>query len=294
MVVAFCAAIVMSGCASTGGGLSPNQKTCMTIAGLVGAVAGSVGGNAVGVHNERDEDDRWGYIGAGAAVGGATGAGLGYLICGAEPAPKQAPQARATAEPAAGTAPLSVKLRGVGRDPEGQMVSYAWDLGDGNKATGASVSHTYASPGKYTARLTVTDSDGLTDSAAVPIRVAAAAPPPKPATRRIVLRGVNFELDSATIRPDAQVILQAAAESLKEAPRATVAVTGHTDSTGSEAYNQALSERRARAVVDYLVSLGIPASRLAATGAGELKPVADNATADGRAQNRRVELNVAK
>jgi outer membrane protein OmpA-like peptidoglycan-associated protein len=263
----------------------------MTIAGLVGAAAGGVGGNAVGIHNERDEDDRWGYIGAGAAAGGAAGAGLGYLLCGAEPAPKQAPQARATANPASGTAPLSVELRGTARDPEGQAVSYAWDLGDGNKATGASVNHTYAAPGKYTARLTVTDSDGLTDSADVPIRVAAVKAP-EPPKQRIVLRGVNFDLDSATIRPDAQVILQAAAETLKESAGASVSVTGHTDSSGPEAYNQALSERRAQAVVDYLVSLGVSASRLTSAGAGELQPVADNATADGRAQNRRVELDV--
>jgi OOP family OmpA-OmpF porin len=65
---------------------------------------------------------------------------------------------------------------------------------------------------------------------------------------------------------------------------------GHTDSVGSDAYNQALSERRAKAVVDYLGTLGIDASRMQAVGAGEANPVADNGTDEGRAQNRRVVL----
>jgi outer membrane protein OmpA-like peptidoglycan-associated protein len=67
-------------------------------------------------------------------------------------------------------------------------------------------------------------------------------------------------------------------------------VEGHTDSTGADAYNQALSERRANSVLRYLVDAGVPASRLSAQGFGESQPVADNDTAEGRAQNRRVVL----
>jgi OOP family OmpA-OmpF porin len=67
-------------------------------------------------------------------------------------------------------------------------------------------------------------------------------------------------------------------------------VEGHTDNTGSDAYNQALSVRRANAVLKYLVDAGVPASRLSAQGFGESQPVADNDTAEGRAQNRRVVL----
>jgi OOP family OmpA-OmpF porin len=67
-------------------------------------------------------------------------------------------------------------------------------------------------------------------------------------------------------------------------------VEGHTDSTGADAYNQALSERRANAVLKYLVDAGVPAARLSARGFGESEPVADNDTAEGRAQNRRVVL----
>jgi OOP family OmpA-OmpF porin len=116
-------------------------------------------------------------------------------------------------------------------------------------------------------------------------------PPPAPAPARIVLRGVNFDFDKADIRPDAQVTLDSAAEVLNENPSARVEVAGHTDSVGTDEYNQDLSERRARAVVDYLAGKGVSADRLSPAGYGESRPVADNGTADGRAQNRRVELN---
>ncbi len=120
----------------------------------------------------------------------------------------------------------------------------------------------------------------------------APAPAPPPQAVRIVLRGVQFDLDKADIRPDAGVILDEAANQLSQSPGTSVSVGGHTDSTGSDAYNQALSERRAASVRDYLISRGVSAGRLSVAGYGESQPVADNATADGRALNRRVELRV--
>jgi OOP family OmpA-OmpF porin len=90
------------------------------------------------------------------------------------------------------------------------------------------------------------------------------------------------------------VILQAAVEALNESPGVRVEVGGHTDSTGPEAYNLGLSERRAGSVADYLSANGIDASRLTVVGFGEANPVADNGTRDGRAQNRRTELNVVE
>jgi len=116
-------------------------------------------------------------------------------------------------------------------------------------------------------------------------------PPPPPTRRKIILRGVNFDFDQATIRPDASAILDEAVEILREQPNLDVSVDGHTDAIGSEAYNQRLSERRAQAVVDYLVRHGIERSRLEPRGFGKSQPVASNATDEGRAQNRRVELN---
>ena len=78
------------------------------------------------------------------------------------------------------------------------------------------------------------------------------------------------------------------ATTLKAYPDAKIEIEGHTDSMGSETYNQALSERRANTVKTYLVSLGIAAGRITTRGFGETQPVADNATAAGRAENRRV------
>lgn len=122
-----------------------------------------------------------------------------------------------------------------------------------------------------------------------PAPVAAAAPAPK---RKIVLRGVSFDFDSARLRADARPILDEAATMLRENPEVRVAVEGHTDAVGSDAYNERLSERRAGAVADALAAEGVARSRLAVAGRGEASPVASNETDEGRAQNRRVELRV--
>lgn len=126
-----------------------------------------------------------------------------------------------------------------------------------------------------------------------PPRVAQAPPPPPPpppVKKKIVLRGVHFDFDKAVIRSDSVPILREAATTLKENPQVKVIVEGHTDSKGTDAYNQRLSMRRANAVKDYLVKLGVAATRLTAQGKGESQPVASNDTDEGRAENRRVEL----
>jgi outer membrane protein OmpA-like peptidoglycan-associated protein len=122
-----------------------------------------------------------------------------------------------------------------------------------------------------------------------PPPVAVAPPPVK---KKIVLRGVNFDFDKYDIRPDAVPILDEAAKTLKEYGDVTVSVDGYTDSIGTEEYNQALSLRRANAVKSYLERQGVPAGRMTVRGFGESNPVASNATPEGRAQNRRVELIV--
>ena len=119
-------------------------------------------------------------------------------------------------------------------------------------------------------------------------------PPPPPAKKRIVLRGVNFDFDKSNIRADAADILDEAARILREETDVDVSVDGHTDARGTDEYNERLSERRAVAVRNYLVRLGVPGSRLHPQGFGESRPVASNETEEGRAQNRRVELNIVR
>jgi len=128
-----------------------------------------------------------------------------------------------------------------------------------------------------------------------PAEAPAAPPPPPPAPapapkKKIILRGVNFDFDKATLQPQGKPILDEAAKILKENPSINVQVQGHTDSIGSVEYNLRLSDRRAATVKNYLVSQGVAASRLTTQGFGKANPVATNDTAEGRAQNRRVEL----
>jgi outer membrane protein OmpA-like peptidoglycan-associated protein len=108
--------------------------------------------------------------------------------------------------------------------------------------------------------------------------------------KTLILKGVNFDVDKATLADESLMILDEVAASLIAYGQVRVEIQGHTDSTGSERHNQDLSERRAQAVMDYLVSKGVPAERLEAKGYGEGSPVASNRTASGRAENRRVEL----
>jgi outer membrane protein OmpA-like peptidoglycan-associated protein len=103
---------------------------------------------------------------------------------------------------------------------------------------------------------------------------------------------VTFETDRADIRPTFYEILNSVALVLKEYDKTIIEVMGHTDSTGSETYNQSLSERRDASVGAYLVPQGIDSRRVLTQGFGERFPIASNETAEGRQQNRRVELRL--
>lgn len=106
--------------------------------------------------------------------------------------------------------------------------------------------------------------------------------------------GVNFAFDSAKIKPEAMGEIRKVSDFLNEHPDYSVVLEGHTDSKGSEAYNQKLSEKRAAAVADALVSLGVSSDRISSVGFGESQPIADNSTAAGRAKNRRVDAKFRK
>ena len=99
-----------------------------------------------------------------------------------------------------------------------------------------------------------------------------------------------FATDSFAVRSDLQDDLYSVAGNLQQYPDSTIQVIGHTDSDGDAGYNQTLSERRASAVAGILTDAGVPASRLRASGRGESQPVASNLDAQGKAQNRRVEI----
>jgi outer membrane protein OmpA-like peptidoglycan-associated protein len=113
-------------------------------------------------------------------------------------------------------------------------------------------------------------------------------------TGAFTTRGILFDVDSDTLRPESTPVLEEIRDTLVEHGDLRLVIQGHTDATGDDAHNQDLSERRARAVVAWLVAQGVAGERLSAEGKGESEPVADNETAAGRAQNRRVVLRVAQ
>lgn len=108
----------------------------------------------------------------------------------------------------------------------------------------------------------------------------------------LVLRSVNFQFDKDQLTPAARDSLKPIASSLVAQPELYVEIGGHTDSVGSDAYNQKLSQERAQSVRSYLIEQGAKADHLTAKGYGESKPIASNSTKEGRAENRRVEFKV--
>jgi OOP family OmpA-OmpF porin len=119
----------------------------------------------------------------------------------------------------------------------------------------------------------------------------AARPAPSSVKQSVVIQAdALFDFDKSVLRPDGKKSIDDALAKLRGVDVEMVIATGHTDSVGSDAYNQKLSERRAAAVKDYLVSKGIPAAKVTTIGKGESQPVATNKTAEGRQKNRRVDI----
>jgi len=186
------------------------------------------------------------------------------------------------------------------------LVGFSWNLSGPTQDTdGDGVPDRYDRCACTPARAEV-DREGcpipipVEEPAPIPAPVVAAAPPPAPEPEpepapppvppRLILKGVNFASDSWELTPASHAVLDEVAASLLAWPEVRVRIDGHTDSTNTDAHNQVLSENRAKAVKDYLVSKGVDPSRLETKGWGESMPIADNATVEGRAINRRVEL----
>ncbi|MFM2208105.1 MAG: hypothetical protein RL213_2080 [Bacteroidota bacterium] len=108
----------------------------------------------------------------------------------------------------------------------------------------------------------------------------------------VVLKNIFFDFNKADLKEESKVELNKMVAFLNKNPKLNVEIGGHTDNVGGKAYNQGLSERRARSVMDYLISGGIASGRLSSKGYGDNIPVADNATESGRAQNRRTEFKI--
>ena len=198
-----------------------------------------------------------------AAVGGVVGAGLGAI--------ESSSWAGYGALIAGGTA-----------------AAYCWVHGDGDEDGDGVLDSRDKCPG--TPKGVRVDADGCPPPAPAPVVEEAVVVKEE----TIVIRDVNFQFDSAKLTAADKDKLNTIATRLKqEAASAQLTVTGHTDSVGSDAYNQKLSDKRAHSVVEYLIDSGVPRSSfVSVTGAGESQPVADNKTADGRAMNRRTEIKI--
>jgi OmpA-OmpF porin, OOP family len=129
--------------------------------------------------------------------------------------------------------------------------------------------------------------------AAVAPAPAPVAPPPEPVVIASISSDVAFDLNKADLKPSFYPRLDEIITTLKESPETKFEVIGHADSTGEADYNQGLSERRAAAVAAYLTRGGVSPSRFTTSGRGEMDPVASNKTKEGRAKNRRVDLQSA-
>lgn len=210
--------------------------------------------------------------GAGAVGGVAVGAGVGAVICDKEDA-KPMPAAAAAAAPldsdgdgvdnskdrcANTPAGAEVDMRGCALDSDGDGVA------------------------DYKDRCANTPSGVTVDSMGCPVKDEVV----------LTVDRLGFAFDSATLDAQSRSALDAAVAVIKSHSSVQMDVVGYTDTSGPEAYNQKLSERRAQAALDYLVSKGVDAGQLRATGRGESAPVASNDSKDGRERNRRVELVV--
>lgn len=272
----------LSGCASSGmesTGSSADQAWYQSpfVCGIAGGLIG--GGVGYATSSSSDED-------TGAAVGGVAGATAGALLCAdyssdvmdsdGDGVPDDRDQCPNT------PAGVAVDAVGCPLDTDGDGVPDYMDQCPGTPA-GVEV-NAQGCP-------LDSDGDGVPDyQDQCPNTPAGAEVNSLGCEEDLVLRDVNFEFDSATLTSTAESILDGISSKLMANDQLRIRLEGHTDSVGPAAYNKDLSQRRADSVKAYLVSKGFNGSNVTTIGYGEEQPVASNQTAEGRAQNRRVEL----
>lgn len=178
--------------------------------------------------------------------------------------------------------PTCAAVGGVGGAALGAIESSTWAGGGALVGAGMAAAYCWVH-GAEAQQVAVVEEEIMVEEVAVA----------EPAEAVRVELDVKFDFDKAQVKQESYGDIKALADFMKQYPQTSTVVEGHTDSVGSDAYNQGLSERRASAVRDVLVNqYGVESGRVQAVGYGESRPVADNATADGRAINRRVEAEV--
>jgi len=208
----------------------------------------------------------------------------------AAPAGNRQPVCRVTVAARAQVGELVSFDASASSDPDGNPLTYTWDFGDGTppaRVTVPRTTHAYTRAGNYTAKVTADDGRGGACIATAPVTV----------VLRVVLQEkggkVLFDFNKATLRPEALRQLGVVLQAVKDQPNLQTHIVGHTDGVGSDAYNMKLSQRRAESVAQYLGSQGVPRQSITTDWRGKREPIASNATAAGRAQNRRVEITLS-
>ena len=221
----------------------------------------------------------------------ALAADANALACPQPPPPPARPPVCRLTVPAEGQAGTAVTLDASGSsDPDGNPLTYTWDFGDGTppQTAAARTTHTYARVGGYTVKVTVTGRGGsCTTSAQIPI------------VQKLVLTEtagkVLFDFNKANLKPEAIRQLAPVLQVIKDQPGVRILIVGHTDRIGSDAYNLKLSQQRADSVATYLEQNGVPRQNIRTEGRGKRDPLpgVSQETAEGRAQNRRVEITLS-
>lgn len=268
---------LLAGCAGPNQRTSQNPLLCATLGALVS-------GAAISAIDDGDSSD--------AVVGGAIVGGLlGLVLCSADEQEAkpvmEAPAVCADVPPAGAL----LDAQGCAFDSDADGVVDGVDL-CANTPAGVEVDRVGCPLD--------TDRDGVEDyndqCPATPLgTIVDEIGCPLPGEKVFSMSGVNFDFNSANLTGDAKAILAEGINVVKNLGGAiAVSVEGHTDSKGSEQYNQALSLKRAQSVVSYLVAEGVDAAKLTAVGMGETSPVANNDTESGRAANRRVDFVIVQ